>query len=398
MSRRRPLRFPLPSGGLALALAAVVTVALTLALAGPSAAAVHSAAAPAAETGPDPGRFDYLQAAAHGRTRSRAWWDRHRGWYRERLGDHGKYPLATLWGAFPLFEATSALAIADPSGPRRAAVRTFAKGAARYWNANLRPVPGFAPYPGDRSPKDRTWFDDNGWWGIAFYDAYRATGNASYLGYSKRALTFIDKAGWDRRRGGLWWDTKHTHKAGESLAGGTLLAASLYHETHAARYLSIAKRYIAWADEEFRGADGLYDRSEDDETPMPYVQGPMFAAFALICASTGDQSYCDRAEQLATRSTKRFPRLSMGPQYDAIYVRCLLELYRMHHNPRWYEIAEAEAERAIENGRAANGLYLRNWDGGSPQAIGTRPNMLQTHAATTSVIAWMAAADPPASP
>jgi hypothetical protein len=85
----------------------------------------------------------------------------------------------------------------------------------------------------------------------------------------------------------------------------------------------------------------------------------------------------------------------MGPQYDAIYIRCLLELYRMDHNARWYGVAAATAQRAIDNGRAPNGLYLRNWDGGSMRALGTRLDMLQTHAATTSVLAWMAGAAPP---
>jgi hypothetical protein len=85
----------------------------------------------------------------------------------------------------------------------------------------------------------------------------------------------------------------------------------------------------------------------------------------------------------------------MGPQYDAIYIRCLLELYRFGHNPRWYRIAAAEAQRAMLNGRNGRGLYLRNWDGGSMRAKGTKLGMLQTHAATTSVIAWMAVVPPP---
>jgi hypothetical protein len=383
--------------GLLLALAAVaVGVAMDLARPVDAATVRRQAAAPdqATAAAADP---KYLEAAATGRTRSRAWWDKRRGWYRERLNSHAKYPLATLWGAVPLFEATNALAIADPTPARRAAVRAFAAGAERYWNGRLRPVPGYAPYPGNRSPRDRTWYDDNGWWGIAFYDAYRATGDARYLSSAKRALTFVN-SGWNRNGGGLWWDTRHSHLAGETLASGTLLAASLYKETRAPQYLGIARKYIAWADADFRGDDGLYDRHQGDGTAMPYVQGPMFAAFALLCDATGDQGYCTEAQELADRATRRFPQLNMGPQYDAMYVRCLLELYRHDHNPRWYRIAAATADRAMTNGRAPNGLYLLTWDGRSTSTVDTKPDMLQTHAATTSVIAWVAAADPPAGP
>jgi hypothetical protein len=85
----------------------------------------------------------------------------------------------------------------------------------------------------------------------------------------------------------------------------------------------------------------------------------------------------------------------MGPQYDSIYVRALLELYRLDGKRRWYDIAAAATDRATVAARAPNGLYLRTWDGRPIQTIGTDPNKLQTHAATTSVIAWMATARHP---
>ncbi len=46
-------------------------------------------------------------------------WNGHRNvplaWYDERLHVHIRYPLATIWGAVPLFEALCSVAIADPS-------------------------------------------------------------------------------------------------------------------------------------------------------------------------------------------------------------------------------------------------------------------------------------------
>jgi uncharacterized protein YyaL (SSP411 family) len=85
----------------------------------------------------------------------------------------------------------------------------------------------------------------------------------------------------------------------------------------------------------------------------------------------------------------------MGPQYDSIYIRSLLELYRLDGKRRWYDIAAAATDRAVRNARASDGLYLRAWDGRSIRTIGTDPRKLQTHAATTSAAAWMAAARPP---
>jgi hypothetical protein len=381
--RRPRLTLALPAAALALvALALVIVLEIARPVQGASEASPHT-------------RAEYLQAAKAARAQARLWWAPQRRWYRERLGNR---PLATLWGVVHLFEATNALAIAHPSPGRRAAVRSFARGAERYWNPDLKPVGGYGPYPDRRGANARAWFDDNGWWGVAFYDAYRATGDTRYLASAKRALRFIDTSGWDPRNGGIWWDTAHSFHAGESLAGGTLLAASLYKETRSPKYLAIAKKYIDWADRDFRGEDGLYDRHERDPTPMPYVQGPMASAFVLICATNGDQAYCREGEELAQRAADRFPTLTMGPQYDAMYIRSLLELYRLDHNPRWYQIAADTADRAMANARSGDGPYLLTWDGQPMSTVETKPDMLQTHAATTSVLAWLAAADPPPAP
>jgi uncharacterized protein YyaL (SSP411 family) len=351
----------------------------------------HRAVAPSAPAT----RADYLRLAEAGVAASRDWWAPRRHWYRQTLDRTS--PLATNWGIVHLFGAVDALAIADPTPAHRAAVRTFAAGAERYWNPDLRPVPGYGPYPGNHGAGHRSWYDDEGWWGIAFYDAYRATGDRRYLASASRALAFLD-SGWDPRSGGIYWDTRRTFKSGESLTGATLLAAYLYDATHAPRYLSLVRKYVTWADASFRGSDGLYDRTEHDTTPLPYVEGPMAVAFAVLCRSTGDRAWCTKAESLADRAVKRFPQLTMGPQYDSMYVRSLLELYRFDGNRRWYDVAAAATNRAVANARAPNGLYLRAWDGRPIGTIGTPPLKLQTHAATTSVAAWMAASRPPRGP
>jgi hypothetical protein len=335
----------------------------------------------------------YLKAAAAGVAHASAWWDPQRHWYRQRLG--GNRALATNWGIVHLFGAVDALAIADPTPAHRAAVRTFATGAERYWNPDLRPVPGYGPSQDNRGAQHRTWYDDEGWWGIAFYDAFRATGDRRYLASADRSLAFLD-SGWDPKAGGIYWDSRRTFKASESLAGATLLAAYLYKETHAPRYLALARKYIAWADRRLRGSDGLYSsRPRGRGVPMPYVEGPMATAFAVLCHSGLGPSYCTRAEQLADRTARRFPKLTMGPQYDSMYIRSLLELYRLDGKRRWYDIAAAATDRAMAMAREPSGLYMRTWDGRSISSIGTPTGKLQTHAATTSVIAWMAAAKPP---
>src|SRR5436190_3498786 len=184
----------------------------------PSPPAGSRPAGAAAQAGLSPAQQDYLQLAQAGIARAKLrFGDRRRGWYDARLGDRDRYPLATIWDILPLFQSIDAIAVAQPSPANKRAVRRFAAGAERYLNKGLRPLPGYSPYPGDRTAATETWFDDNGWLGIAFMNAYRATGSRRYRADAQRALRYIAAVGWDGREGGIWWNTHHPYKAGEAL-------------------------------------------------------------------------------------------------------------------------------------------------------------------------------------
>jgi hypothetical protein len=333
----------------------------------------------------------YLQLAELGVVRAeRLWWDRRLGWYDSRLVDRDRYPLATIWDATPLFEALSAIELAAPSPAHRAAVAAFGRGAERYYDATLRPTPGFAPYQGDRG-QTRVWFDDNGWWGLAFLDAYTATGAARYLRDAERAFAFIAVQGWNGDGGGLWWNTSHPYLAGEPLAAGSLLGARLYQLTGRSGYREQVAKFLGWADANFLTEGGLYKRTDFDPTPTPYIEGTLVEAQQVLC-ETGTEAACGRARQLADACARRFAdRLNMGPQFDAIYLHWMLLYGKQTGDPRWRDLAREMAAQARSLATAAHGLYLRAWDGTSIASHQARPNMLQTDAATLELFAWLGA-------
>jgi glycosyl hydrolase family 76 len=382
-------------------------VALSVALSGsPSASALTAKGSPPALTPSEltgtesspPGEspasaptLPYLQLAEAGVARAeRTWNDRRLGWYDERLNDHERYPLATIWGIVPLFETLDAIEIAAPSTAHRAALAAFASGAERYFNASLRPTPGFAPYPNDRG-QVRTWFDDNGWWGLAFMDAYRATASARYLRDAERAFAFIAARGWDSRAGGLWWNTSHPYKAGEALASGSLLGALLFERTHNRFYLTQVNKFLTWADGHFLTELRLYDLTDSNPTPTPYVEGTLVEAHQILCQS-GRQAACARARELADASWQRFEaRLEMGPQFDTIYLHWMLVYWAQTGDARWPALAKQMATRAHSDALDSRGLYLRAWDGSSITQHEAQPNMLQTDAATLELFGWLSA-------
>lgn len=387
--------FPSPAG----VLSALAAIALTMSLAGaPSAAASPPSGSTPSVPALSAPQQRYLALAQAGVAQAeRRWRDGPRGWYDARLADHERYPLATIWDIVPLFESLDAIAIAQPTPANRSAVTRFAAGAERYLNRGLRPLPGYSPYPGDREANTETWFDDNGWWGLAFVNAYRATGRRRYLADAEKALHYIATVGWDPSSGGLWWNTDHPYKAGAALAADTLLATLLYQQTHSTFALGQARRFLAWGNGAgFSPADGLYAGSSVNPTPADYVEGPLIYAQALLCRLQAAPAECQRAVHLKQVALARFGYLlDFSPQYDAIYLQWMLALYGLEGDRSLYAMAADNARDAQARALNGEGLYLLSWNGEALPSQDALPGMLQTQAATTSLFAWLAVYTPP---
>jgi glycosyl hydrolase family 76 len=337
----------------------------------------------------------FLALAESGLERTlHVFWNPKLRWYDERVSKRWQpaAPLAHLWAAFPLFEALDTVALADPTSPNRAAVTAFARGAERYFNAALEPVPGYAYYPGTTNPREHTFFDDNGWWELAYLDAYRATRNPRDLRDAERAFRFIAVSGWDHRSGGTWWETLHEHKTSEPLAAEIYAGAALYQATGVRSYLRTAETFLTWADRHsWNTAKQLYQRNATDPTVLDYVEGMMIGGQLELCQIRGAHGPCTKAEQLARASVAAFPRYAdWTPAADVVYLRFLLDLYREDGNPTWYRIVYADAQRASRLARSEDGLYFKRWDGGKFPA-----RLLQPDAATLGLFALLGGTRPP---
>jgi hypothetical protein len=221
-------------------------------------------------------------------------------------------------------------------------------------------------------------------------DAYRATSDRRYLRDAERAFAFIAAQGW-ASSGGLWWNTSHPYKAGEALAAGSLLGALLFQSTHKSFYLKQVNKFLSWADARFLTELRLYSRTDSDPTPTPYIEGTLVEAHQVLC-EVGQQPACSRARQLADACWQRFEaRLNMGPQYDTIYLHWMLVYSQQTGDGRWPALAKQMAGAAQANALGKRGLYLRAWDGTPITQHEARPDMLQTHAATVALFAWLAA-------
>ena len=325
--------------------------------------------------------------------------DARRHWYDARLGDRERYPLATIWDIVPLFESVDAIAIAQPSraqprGGRAASPRapsaTSTTGCV-HWPAT-RPIPATA------TADTETWFDDNGWWGLAFVNAYRATGARRYLHDAERALHYIARVGWDPAgRGDLVEHPPPLQGRRGARLGHAAGDAALSADTHSSFALAQAEKFLAWANTTgFSAANGLYAASNLDATPIDYIEGPLIYAQELLCRLQGSAALCERAGQLTPTSLTRFGYLlDFSPQYDAIYLQWMLAVYGLDGDRTLYELAADNARDAQTRSLNGEGLYLLSWNGEVLPTKYALPGMLQTQAATTSLFAWLAVYPPP---
>jgi hypothetical protein len=370
------------SGVLRLARLALPTLAACVAVV----AGVPSSAAAAEPLAHVAQPSDYLRLAEAGLAQSTSW--RSGSWYCEYLGCSGPYPLLTIWGDVRMFESVDALEIAAPSRAHRAQVDRFGRASERYWNPYLN---GYAPYPNDRFRGAEAWFDDNGWLGIAFVQAYRATGEHRYLRDAQRAFSFVASQGWDSAAGGMWWNTDHPYHSGEALAADSLLGMLLYGIDHQRLQIDEAQKFIDWGNSHDIGFHGLYLSGGPGSTVIDYIEAPLIYAQYLLCQAAGNQDYCTHAAAQAKSMTEIYGvEYNFAPLYDSIFFEWMMAYGKAVGDNHWLELAATNAAAAQQHAAASHGLWLGSWWGGPIKDSQTLPGMFRTMAGTTSLFAWLA--------
>jgi hypothetical protein len=331
--------------------------------------------------------LDYAVLAEQGLSQSASW--RTGGWYCEYLGCTGSYPLLTIWGDVRMFESVDALQLAAPSAAHRAQVDRWGRASERYWNPYLN---GYAPYPGDRYRGATAWFDDNGWLGVAFVEAYSATGELRYLHDARRAFNFAATQGWDAAGGGgMWWNVEHPYHSGEALASNSLLGMLLYGIDHERFQLEAVRKFVDWGNAHDIGFHGLYASGGPGSTVIDYVEGPLIYAQYLLCGATGEQHYCAHSAEQARGMTEIYGvEYNFAPLYDSIFFEWMMAYGKAVGDTHWLELAEVNAEHAAAHAANGRGLWLGSWWGGPIKDSQTVPGMFRTMAGTTSLFAWLA--------
>jgi predicted alpha-1,6-mannanase (GH76 family) len=182
-------------------------------------------------------------------------------------------------------------------------------------------------------------YDDEGWWALAWIDAYDLTRNRKYLSMAESIFADMAASWDDTCGGGIWWSKDRKYK--NAIANELFLSVA----AHLANRTSGAKRsrYLNWSNKEwswFRVSgmmnsknlinDGL-GKSEgqtkgvgctnNGRTTWSYNQGVILGGLAELSVANRDPSLIQSAQKIATAATSLLVD-SKGVLHDPCEPRC----------------------------------------------------------------------------
>ena len=220
------------------------------------------------------------------------------------------------------------------------------------------------------------YYDDDGWWALAWIAAFDLTGAGKYLDLARELFAGM-AAGWDDVcGGGVWWTRRKDYKNAIPNELFLLIAARLHQ-----RPGGPASGYLDWALREWRwlqasgliGPAGLVNDGltagcvNNGGTTWTYNQGVVLGGLAVLHEITGDDAYLEPATGIAAAALRDLTvppgilvepgeaQTAAGdgdrPQFKGIFVRNLYELLpappaaripRLHPGQRGLAVAQRQ--------------------------------------------------------
>lgn len=243
------------------------------------------------------------------------------------------------------------------------------------------------------------YYDDEGWWGLTWVNAYDYTGNTTYLNMAK--TIFSDMAGgWDSTcGGGIWWSKSRTYKNAIPNELFLTLAARLHERTPgdsgSGSYLDWANREWTWfsssgmINSSHLVNDGLNSSCQNNgQTTWTYNQGVILGGLTDLYKITANTSYLSQAEAIANAAigtlvnangVLKEPNEPCGtscggdsPQFKGIFMRNLSYLYGTDHQQTYENFIITNANSIWQNDRNSANQFGMMWYGAFDSADAAR--------------------------
>jgi predicted alpha-1,6-mannanase (GH76 family) len=191
-------------------------------------------------------------------------------------------------------------------------------------------------------------YDDEGWWALAWIKVYDLTKHEKYLKAAADIFEDMKATGTPATCGGIWWDRKRTHNT--AIANELFLSVA----AHLANRRPNKEYYVSWAKKQWDWFDksGLINSNHtindginvktcknDNGIVWSYNQGVILGALVELNKASPNETYIKRAKDIANGAIKhmsvdgilhdpREPDLGGdGYQFKGVFVRNLQVLH-----------------------------------------------------------------------
>jgi predicted alpha-1,6-mannanase (GH76 family) len=251
-------------------------------------------------------------------------------------------------------------------------------------------------------------YDDNGWWALAWIKAFDLTGDYKYI--TQADTIFNDMTnGWDGVcNGGIYWQRNQTDGSGNKPYKNAI-ANELFMAVAAGLSVRVDPKYLDWASNKewswFQNStlinqqslvnDSLNTLCQNKETTdvLTYNQGVILGALSDLFVATNDKKYLDAAVQIAdamirqpvkTNQPNNISGVNQGiltewndtnpnaavnsKQFKGIFIRNLSYLYKHRPLARFRAFILNNANSAMNSDMNESNQFGGNWSGPFDQA------------------------------
>jgi predicted alpha-1,6-mannanase (GH76 family) len=235
------------------------------------------------------------------------------------------------------------------------------------------------------------YYDDEGWWALAWINAFDLTHNSRFLTMAESI--FADMAGgWDTTTcgGGVWWSKDRTYK--NAIANELFLSVAAHLANRATG--SLRSQYANWSRREWNwfAASGMINSqglindglnssnssacTNNGQATWSYNQGVILGGLAEFSRFNRDTSLLVHAGQIANAAITHLtdangilhdpcePNCGAdGPQFKGIFARNLMRLYLTAPDPVYLSFADKNADSIWKNDQGANYSFGLIWSG-----------------------------------
>jgi predicted alpha-1,6-mannanase (GH76 family) len=253
------------------------------------------------------------------------------------------------------------------------------------------------------------YYDDEGWWALAWIQAYDVTYNPSYLIMAQDIFADMKKGSTTPCGSGIWWDKDHTYVNAIANELYFSVAAHLANRVPLNRdYLNTAKSQWTWFQQsgminsQNLVNDGLTTECVNNgQTVWSYNQGVIVGALVELAAATRNSAYLTTAKNIATAAITALSDSNRilhdpcepncgadGAQFKGVFMRNLQKLQQVSPDDAYLTFIAANADSIWANDRddGTNELSV-NWAGPfiSPANASTQSSALDALVAAVAV-------------